>query len=610
MTIKTQRLLARAKKLTKKGQIEESQKIYSTILKSFPNNQEAKKELSTLIQRKEINQTQVQFEEIIQLYSNGQFQEAIDKIIALSDEHPKAPLLFNILGASYRAIKQLDNAVKSFEKAIDIKPEYDEALFNLGVTLSEIGKVDDAITSYKKVIEINNAYHNAHNNLGLILLEYKQLDNAIDHFEWAISFKPDFAEAHNNLGSALLALGKIDAAVECFKKAVEFKPDYSIAHNNQAIGLLRLGQNNDAINSLEKALSYRPDFASAHHNLSGLKKYTKSDTQITKMQSLLSNKSLSQSDQKFLYFALAKAYEDIGKHDQLFKFLHKGNQLRSLEINSSLDEYQNNYSIFRKLFRSYPPNINKTLKYKKTKIRPIFIVGMPRSGTTLVEQIIASHHEVYGAGELDTLTKLINQNIKNLLDHQKKGLTEKYFLSIRQEYLDSLSRLNVSENIITDKWPLNFQYIGFILTVFPEAKIIHLNRNPVATCWSIYKHYFSDRGNGWAYNFEDLGEFYGLYSELMKFWHELFPNKIYDLNYEKLTTNQEKETKKLLAYCELKWDKNCLNFHTNKRDVKTASASQVRKKMYQGSSEDWKKYESHIQPLIDKLKSYHSPQSS
>ena len=604
MTIKTQRLLARAKKLTKKGRIEESQKIYSTVLKTFPNNQQAKKELSMLVQQKDINPAQVQLEEVIQSYSNGQFQEAIDKIKTLNEEYPKVPLLFNVLGASYRAMSQLDNAVESFEKAIAIKPEYDEALFNLGVTLAELGKVDDAMASYKNVITINNAYYNAHNNLGLILLDYKQLDNAIDHFEWAISFKPDFAEAHNNLGSALLALGKISAALESYKKAVEFKPDYAQAHNNQAIVLLRLGQNDDAVSSLEKALVHRPDYASAHHNLSSLKKYTKGDTQITKMQSLLSNKSLSQSDQEFLCFALAKAYEDIGMYDELFKFLHKGNQLRSLEINSSLDEYQNNYSIFRKLFRSLPPNIDKPLKYKKAKIRPIFIVGMPRSGTTLVEQIIASHHEVYGAGELDTLTKLINQNIKGLLTTQKKSLTEKYFLSIRQEYLESLSRLDVSENIIIDKWPLNFQYIGFILTAFPEAKIIHLNRDPVATCWSIYKHYFSDKGNGWAYNLEELVEFYGLYSELMNFWRELFPNKIYDLSYEELTINQKKETKKLLAYCELKWDENCLNFHTNKRDVTTASATQVRKKIYQGSSEDWKKYEAHIQPLIDGLKPY------
>jgi tetratricopeptide (TPR) repeat protein len=603
MTIKTQRLLARANKLTKKGEVEEAKKIYSIILKSLPNNHEAKKKLQALDQQKDINPTQAEFDEVIKLYTNGKFQEVIDKIKTINEDYPNLPLLFNILGASYRAINQLDNAVKSFEKAIDIKPEYDEALFNLGVTLNELGQVDAAVSSYKKVILINNAYYKAHNNLGLILFGYGKLNTAIDHFEWAISFKFDFAEAHNNLGSALLELGKINAAIESYKKAVEFRPNYAQAHNNQAISHQRLGQNEAAVNSLEKALSHWPDYAAAHHNLSGLKKYVKGDTQITKMQLLLSNKNLSQSDQKFLCFALAKAYEDIEKHDELFKVLHKGNELRGLEIDYSIDKYQNNYSIFKKLFSPLSPIIDKPLHYKKELIRPIFIVGMPRSGTTLVEQIIASHHEVYGAGELDTLTKLINKNLADLLIPKKQGLVEKDFLPIRQKYLESLSRLNVTESIITDKWPLNFQYIGFILRAFPEAKIIHLKRDPVATCWSIYKHYFSEMGNGWAYNLTDLVEFYRLYSELMNFWHEFFPNKIYDINYEDLTSSQEKETKKLLAFCELEWDENCLNFHTNTRDVKTASASQVRKKMYQGSSENWKKYEHFIQPLVKGLSS-------
>jgi len=603
MTLKTQRLLARANKLTKKGQVEEAQKIYAIILNSLPNNNEAKRKLQELGQLKEINPTQIEFDEVIKLYTSGQFQEVIYKIKALNENYPNLPLLFNILGASYRAINQLDNAVKSFEKAIVIKPEYDEALFNLGVTLKELGQLDAAVSSYKKVIKINNAYYNAHNNLGLILLEHGKLDTAINHFEWAISFKFDFAEAHNNLGSALIELGQIEAAIESYKKAVEFKPNYAQAHNNQAIGHLRLGNNEAAINSLEKALTYRPDYASAHHNLSGLKKYAKGDPHIAKMQSLLSNKNLSQSDQKFLCFALAKAYEDIGKHDALFEVLHKGNELRSLEIDSSIDEYQNNYSIFKKLFKSSSPIVDKPLYYKKELIRPIFIVGMPRSGTTLVEQILASHQEVYGAGELDTLKKVVNKNLNGLLVTKKQGFVEKDFLPIRQEYFESLSRLNVTEGVITDKWPLNFQYIGFILRAFPEAKIIHLNRDPVATCWSIYKHYFSDIGNGWAYNLGDLVEFYGLYSELMNFWHELFPNKIYDINYEDLTISQEKETKKLLAFCELEWDENCLNFYTNTRDIKTASASQVRKKMYQGSSENWKKYEQYIQPLVKGLSS-------
>jgi hypothetical protein len=152
--------------------------------------------------------------------------------------------------------------------------------------------------------------------------------------------------------------------------------------------------------------------------------------------------------------------------------------------------------------------------------------------------------------------------------------------------------------------PLNCQYIGFILSAFPEAKIVHLKRDARATCWSIYKHYFSSAGNGWAYNLDDLAGFYGIYSNIMDFWHQTFPDKIYDLCYEDLTTNQEEETRKLLEYCELDWDENCLNFHTNKRAVKTASALQVRQKMYQGSSEAWKKHEEYLQPLIKALSSY------
>ena len=166
--------------------------------------------------------------------------------------------------------------------------------------------------------------------------------------------------------------------------------------------------------------------------------------------------------------------------------------------------------------------------------------------------------------------------------------------------------LEVPEKIITDKSPLNFEYIGFIFSAFPEAKIVHLRRDPRAVCWSIYKHYFSDRGNGWAYNLDDLVSFYDLYSDLMVFWHELFPNKIYDICYEDLTNNQFEETQKLLDYCDLEWDENCLNFHKNKRAVETASATQVRKKIYQGSSDAWKKYKQYLSPLIKGLDKYKS----
>ena len=190
------------------------------------------------------------------------------------------------------------------------------------------------------------------------------------------------------------------------------------------------------------------------------------------------------------------------------------------------------------------------------------------------------------------------------LVNEKYNLSSKEFSSIRNNYLDSLSKISKSEKIITVKWPLNFRNIGFIFSALPEAKIVHVKRDARATCFSIYKHYFSGQGNGWAYDFDDLAKFYELYVDLMDYWKKLYPGKIYDLSYEELTNSQETETRKLLDYCELEWDQNCLNFHENKRDVKTASAIQVRKKMYQGSSENWKKYEEYLKPLVNSLKDY------
>ena len=322
------------------------------------------------------------------------------------------------------------------------------------------------------------------------------------------------------------------------------------------------------------------------------------------MQSLFSNSDLSSSGRMHLCFALAKVYEDLGNQEELFQVLHEGNHLCREKLNYSLDKSQNYHSTIRNLFSSSPFVIEKSLLNKESTIRPVFIVGMLRSGTSLVEQIIASHHAVYGAGELRTLTDIITKQLKDHLTPGMDTLPDEAFLSIRQQYLDSLSRFNVAEKVITDKWPLNFRNIGFILSAFPEAKIVHLKRDSRATCWSIYKRYFTDTGNAWAYNMDELAGFYGLYTELMDFWHQLFPDKIYDMNYENLTTNQEEETRKLIKYCELDWDENCLNFHTNKRVVQTASALQVRQKMYQGSSEDWKKHEAYLQPLIKKLSPY------
>jgi tetratricopeptide (TPR) repeat protein len=537
-----------------------------------------------------------QIDNVLSLYSNGHFQKAVEKIKELNATYPNVPLLFNLIGACYKELGQLEGASKMFESAVNIKPDYAEAHFNLGAMYKILGRDDAAIESYKKAIDISPDYPDAHNNLGTALHDIGQLENAIESLEWAIAYKHDFAEAHNNLGNVFNDFGRVGDAVECFERAVQHNPDYAKAYFNLAIAYKDLGNKDAYLKSIEKTVVLKPDWGDAHLHLSRIKKYRKNDPHIAEMLSLLSKNDLTLIDRIGLNFALAHTYEHLENHDEQFKFLNEANRLRKKESNYSFNTDKKRFERIKELFELPPPPVDKSLS-KPLSFRPIFIVGMPRSGTSLVHQIIDSHHSVHGAGELTILSPIINQFFKDYDD--KTGITESALLTIREKYADYISRLNISENVIVDKMPLNFRHIGFILTAFPEAKIIHMNRDPMATCWSIYKYYFN--GNYYSYNQEDLAHYFLLYKELMDYWHKIFPNKIHDVCYENLTTDQEKETQKLLEYCELDWDENCLNFYKNKGAVKTTSALQVRQKMYQGSSEVWKKYEQYLKPLIKGL---------
>ena len=596
MSIKNDRLLTKAKKLVKKGEIKEARQIYLNILESSPSSKEAKTGLKSIENEATAQLSQEQLDYVIQLYSSGQMDKALLSIKELIQDFPNIPLLHNISGACNSALGEIDSAIISFNKAIELKPDYEEAYFNLGVAFHQTGQLGEAINCYEKAISIKHAYPTAHNNLGLIALSQGQLDNALKSFEWAVAYGPEYAEAHNSLGAALQELKQFEKAKVSFKKAVALNPQYAQGLHNLAILCEIINLPDEASEYYEKALAVEPNYAEAYRNQSRTKKYKKNDPQIAQMQSIYSNDNLSISDKVHINFALAKVNEDLGNQKDFFKHLDEGSRLRKKQLNYNINETEEFHSSLIRLFSEDQPKI-KQLSLGPLDIRPIFIVGMPRSGTSLVEQIISSHHSVHGAGELNNFKNLVTPALKNYIGNLTNTIIEDDLLSIRKNYIKSLMDLNVSEKIITDKMPVNFRMIGLILTAIPEAKIIHLTRNPKATCWSNYKHYFANE-NGFTFDQEDLARFFILYQELMGFWHKSFPNKIHDISYERLTTHQEDETQKLLKYCELDWDNNCLNFHKNTRAVHTASASQVRQKMYQGSSDAWKKYEKFLQPLI------------
>ena len=580
-------------------------------------------------------------QKIINIFSRGQKNVAIIKIEELIKDYPLEPLLFNISGSFHHSDGQLNTAIIKFKKALKLNSNYPEAHYNLGVTLRDLGHTKEAITSYKNALSKKNEYPDAHYNLGNAFFSLEKIDSAIEHFKSAVYFNPKHYQAYNNLGLIYKQLGKDLEAGKNFDKALIIKPDYAEAtnergvifqnngdlknaikyyqksleinpkladaHNNIGLAEKELNKTEKAINSFEKALSVDPNFANAYYNLSQFKNYSFSEKQIKNMQSVLKTEDISQPNLIAINFALAAINENLGKYDNFFNYLNEGNRLRKIDLNYSFNTSKKIISIIYKIFAEGPNSIKESSQNNNALNKcPIFILGMPRSGTSLVEQILSSHEAVYGGGELSTLMKLCLPLLESKLSNEKYANThsEKDLILIREKYLDSLNQLNASERLISDKTPANFQYIGIILSIFPYAKIIHLKRDPRAICWSIYKSKWSGNGYGFSYNMDDLVGYYGLYSNLMNFWHEKFPGKIYDICYEDLTSNQEDETRNLLEYCELDWDEKCLNFHKNKRAVKTASSMQVREKMYQGSSDAWRKYETHIKPLINGLAPY------
>jgi len=569
---------------------------------------------------------------VINLYVAGQMTQAERACRELLKIDPRSAMVLNVLGAALQKLGQLAEAVKSFEKAIQVKPDYAEAHYNYGTALQELGQLVEAVKSFEKAIEVKPDFAIAYDNLGKALQDLGRLKDAMKSYDMAIQIKPDFPNAYSHRGTALQDVEQWEAAVKSYDRAIQLKPDYAEAHYNRGIALQSLGQLQEAMKSYEKAIQIRPDyvsaysnlgralqdvghleeamksfstaiqikpdFAEAYHHLSMQKDFKPDDAQIAIIESLYADSDRSEFDHKHLCFALANVYDDLGEYDKSFDCLAEGNRLRKKELNYNIDDDRKLMTRIKEVFTADKLAL-ELAPDSMASIQPLFIVGMLRSGTSLVEQILACHSQVHGAGELVTMWQLAIPILSNLSDQNK--LSQNDIKRVHDGYLEKLTALNVPEKIITDKTPHNFLWIGFILSAFPEAKIIHLNRDPKAICWSIYKRYFSTKGHGYANDLVDLAEFYKLYIDLMSFWRERFPNAIYDLCYEDLTESQEEETRKLLAFCDLQWEKQCLDFHQNTRVVQTMSAAQVRKKMYQGSSEAWKKYAAHLQPLVDGL---------
>lgn len=518
----------------------------------------------------------------------GSYDTALQLYEAVLHQQPKHPL-------AKKGVRKMQKAMRQRQPKQAPATEPSQEQINTLIDLFRTGHMASAEQSCQELLQTYPQSVLVINVFGVALQRQGKLQEAVQALDKAIELKPDFAEAYGNRGIALKELGHLEKAVASYDKAIRYKPDFADAYFNRGNAQREFGQLEEAAASYEDAIRLKPGFAQAYRNLGTLKNYEADDARIESMERLLANRETNKSDRMEVCFALAKAYEDLGEYDRSFEYLETGNQLRKQELRYDIDTDRQLFGRIKEVFATGGPTLDAA-PGEKPSIRPIFIVGMMRSGTSLVEQILASHSQIHGAGELEVMNQMIVP-LQNDVE-----LSSSKLLAMRRAYLEALTELKAPETIITDKMPLNFRWIGYILSAFPEAKIIHLERDPRATCWSIYKHYFTDEGNGYAFDMSDVAEYYKLYEGLMAFWRERFPDSIYDVCYEDLTEKQEEETRNLLAFCDLEWEDRCLSFHKAERAVRTTSAVQVRKELYTGSSEAWRKYESHLQPLIKSLR--------
>tara|TARA_B100000989_G_scaffold298348_1_gene287216 strand:+ start:1307 stop:2881 length:1575 start_codon:yes stop_codon:yes gene_type:complete len=472
------------------------------------------------------------------------------------------------------------------------------------LSLSALGKNYEAIDILKVALNLSPKNIYVLNNLGLIRSNLNQNREAREYLERAISIKENFMDALLNLGNLDLKEGKTESAKKNLYKALEQSnssdTDITI---NMALGNMhqQMGNFEKAKKNFEIVSKIDQGNTAADKSISTMHRYLKSDDphlilMIKKLEKIKDDENL-----KLLYFAIGKAYEDIENYKESFKYLELGNNIADKQINYNTD---NDKNLFPEIKRIFKTSIKNKITDSNKKI--IFILGMPRSGTTLVEQVVSSHKNVYGGGELsymeDAIKKMLNykaEKSKNLYESFKNLPCFDYKdLKIAElEYTEKLKSHVYNEEFITDKAPLNFRWIGFIKLIFPNSKIIHCCRNSMDICYSNFKNSFSGSSLGFCYNMKKLGNYFNMYKNLMSFWNNELKDKIYNLSYENLIINKDEEVKKLLNFCSLDWDENCLNPHKNKKPVGTASLAQIRAPIYRSSINKWKNVDDELNDL-------------
>ncbi|MBK9161021.1 MAG: sulfotransferase [Nitrosomonadales bacterium] len=620
------------------------------------------------------------------LRANGRLAEAEGICRKVLEASPKFHPAWHALGLIAYEVGKLPLAAELIAEAIRLDDSVALYHRNRGEMCRRIGQLDEAVKAGKRATKLAPDDLDAHYNLGLALTDQGKWGDAIRSYRRALKLNPQHGLSWNNLGAALEKQGDMAEAEAAYAKAVGIDPAHHEAQNNLGAIYSEQGRLEDATRCFEDSIKASPDFIEPHFNLSSLKTYREDDPHLLYLERNLDKAASMEVKGRIRYwFALGKAREDVGRHDEAFAAYAEGNRLQheimpydEARADALLERVMTVFdrAFFDTHMPSPPAPLPRVGEGSKPEVRlhsspvhgsmaeeegesplppsvhgsmaegegepplpspvhgsmaegegepplpspvygrgaggegekaPIFIVGMPRSGTTLLEQILSSHPAVHGAGEL----MYLNEAIMGLAGDSGKPfpdfvpcLLAEDFARLGATYTERLWQLAPDALRITDKMPANFFYIGMIRLAMPNARIIHAMRDPMDSCFSNYARLFNDTME-FAYDLGTLGRYYVRYIKLMRHWHDVLPQgTILDLRYEDMVADTEGQARRILDYVGLPWDDECLAFHRNKRHVKTASVAQVRKPIYKTSVARWQRFEKHLAPLLEIVRDY------
>ena len=504
-------------------------------------------------------------------------------------------------GLLYKGVRHLHasryrKAEDAFKKVLMEDENNIDALRFMGILAFKSGNHDIAEAVLTKALKLDPTYSLVWANLAQVFSVTGQLDKAKKSFKNILNMDPKNGLIWAEYGTVLTKLANYREGRDAYLKALEFKPDSPRVHLSLGHVYKTMGEINASINSYKNTIIQNNLSGEAYWSLANLKTYSFSKNEIKDMEETLKG-DMSDIERSQMHFALGKAYEVKKDFDRSFRNYYEGNKVKKGLIKYSSDDTSDNTKRILDFFSK--ENINNLSKSSTNNPDPIFVLGMPRSGSTLVDQIISSHSKVDGTQELPNIIKIaaeLNNDKQNSYPEVLKELDDLKISKLGKDYISETTWARDKAPFFIDKMPNNFIHIGLIKTILPNAKIIDTRRDPMDTCFSCFKQFFA-RGQLFTYTLEDLGNYYTDYIRAMNHWHKVYGKDIFTVHYDDVINKTEETIRELIDYCNLPFEQECLEFYKSSRPVKTPSAEQVRQPIYKSGLNYWKNYEKHLLPL-------------